>query len=267
MIPAFSIRALWRWLLAAGAVAAAFCATFYFGLLLLLFRTFPKTLAELLAGFMMGLLVVLIGSLAAPRYPLETALTLFTAMTVLAGTLSTFGTFGTLTGGTIALAVIAWRFHPRHTPDSNSWIGITAFAAFFSFMAVGYARFTDRPARPDALPTELIEVLGMNAPRVAAFYRYDRGGFIDQECLWRIDARPDMVAQIIDGLGLHPTQTVPPGFWRMPPHYWPRAMPARGEAFQSPMFPADGRGRDGSHYFLLHDRAKNQAFVWVKDNF
>jgi hypothetical protein len=53
----------------------------------------------------------------------------------------------------------------------------------------------------------------------------------------------------------------------MPPHYWLRSMPFSGEAFQSPMFQADSRGPDGEHYFLIHDKARNRAFIWYRFNF
>jgi hypothetical protein len=100
-----------------------------------------------------------------------------------------------------------------------------------------------------------------------AFYDYDLGGFIDREYLWRIDGPPAVVAALVAGLGLAPAPAVPEAFWRMPPADWPGAMPADGEAFASPDFTAEGRGRDGLHYFLVHDRRAGRAFVWVKDNF
>jgi len=75
------------------------------------------------------------------------------------------------------------------------------------------------------------------------------------------------MALVVSGLGLRSINAVPRGFWRMPPHYWPRSMPTGGEAFQSPMFSGDTRGPDGSHYFLVHDKTQSRAFVWVKDNF
>jgi hypothetical protein len=96
MTNAFSIRELLRWLLAAGAVVVAFFVALYFSLFVLMFGPFPKDLAEPTAGFTMGLLVVLAGSLLAPRQRLAVALVLLVAGT--AGhspyELSSLGHFG-----------------------------------------------------------------------------------------------------------------------------------------------------------------------------
>ncbi|MDZ4344143.1 MAG: hypothetical protein U1E51_17120 [Candidatus Binatia bacterium] len=128
-------------------------------------------------------------------------------------------------------------------------------------------RYLDWPAQPDGLPPELREALGVEGTRAVTFYAYDLGGFIDREWLWRIDAKPDLVAQVISSFELRRAGAVPPAFWRMAPHYWPRSMPAGAEAFQSPWFSANGRGRDGAHYFLLYDKMHERAFVWYKNNF
>jgi hypothetical protein len=127
--------------------------------------------------------------------------------------------------------------------------------------------YVDRPARPDPLPPELAYALGPHASGLTTVYRYDLGGFIDHQWLWRLDAGPEVVALVVSGLGLRRTDTVPQRFWRMPPHYWPRAMPVGAEAFQSPAFSADRRRPDGAHYFLLYDKAHGSAYVWFKSNF
>ena len=245
----------------------AFFLALYFSLFVLIFGPFPKDLAEPTAGFTMSLLIVLAGSLLAPRQRLVVAFGLCVAGTTLATALWSFHLLGSLVGGLAAVAFVGWWFHSRRTRRSTLWVSVGVFVAVFVFAAVVFARFVDMPARPKALSVELAQVLGTNASLVTAFYRYDRGGFIDHEWLWRIDATPEAIALVVSGLGLRSTNAVPRDFWRMPPHYWPRSMPAGGEAFQSPMFSGDGRGPDGAHYFLVHDKAQSRAFVWVKDNF
>ena len=267
MTSAFSIRELFRWFLAAGAVVVAFFAALYFGLFVLLFGPFPKDLAEPTAGFTMGLLIVLAGSLLAPRQRLAVALVLCVAGTARASVHMSVYSLGTLVGGIVAVAFVAWWFHPQRTRRSALWVGIGVCASCFVFIGVVFARFVDRPAHPEALSPQLVHALGTNASLVTAFYRYDRGGFIDQEWLWRIDATPEAMTLVVGGLGLRSTNAVPRAFWRMSPHYWPRSMPAGGEAFESPMFSGDSRGPDGSLYFLVYDKAQSRAFVWVKDNF
>jgi hypothetical protein len=215
----------------------------------------------------MGLLIVLAGSLFAPRQRLALALVLTVAGTELVTALMRFHLLGTLVGTIVAVVFVVWWFRPQRTRRATLWVGIGICAALLTLVGVVYARFTEELAPPEALSPELAHTLGTNASLVTAFYRYDRGGFIDHEWLWRIDAKPEGIAMVVSGLGLRSTNTVPQGFWRMAPHYWPRSMPAGGEAFQSPMFSGDSRGPDGAHYFLIHDKAQNRAFVWVKDNF
>ncbi len=267
MTNAFSMRELGRWILVAAAVVVAFFSALYFSLFVLMFGPFPKDLAEPAAGFTMGLLIVLSGSVLAPRHRLVTALVLLVFGTAFPTALMRFHFLGTLAGGVVAVAFIAGWFHLRRTARSTAWVIVSACVAFLTLIGVVYARYVDRPAHPEELSPDLVHVLGTNASLVTAFYRYDRGGFIDHEWLWRIDAKPETVALVVSGLRLRSTNAVPRDFWRMPPHYWPRSMPSDGEAFQSPMFSGDSRGPDGAHYFLVHDKAQSRAFAWVKDNF
>jgi hypothetical protein len=172
-----------------------------------------------------------------------------------------------LMGGVVAAAFVAWWFHPPRAACATRWASLGIGGACLAVIGLVYARYVDRPAHPEPLPAELNVVLGTSASRVAAFYRYDLGGFIDRQWLWRLDAPPAVVARVISGLGLEPAPAVPPRFWRMPPYYWPHAMPPDAEVFQSRRFFADSRGPDGAHYSLLHDTGQAPAFVWFKSNF
>lgn len=254
-------------MLAAAAAVVAFFGVLYFSLFLLFFGPFPKDLAEPTAGFLMGSLIVLAGSMPAPHHRFTSAIVLLVLGPTLASLLVGFHAVGAFTGGLSAVAVVAWWFHPRRTRRSTVWVGVGLGAACLAFLSLVYARHVDWPARPDQLPPGLNSALETNASGVAAFYRYDLGGFIDHEWLWRIDAKPDVVARVVSGLGLRSTDAVPARFWRMPPHYWPRSMPPGAEAFHSSTFSADTRGPDGEHYFLVHDKTQDRAFVWLKSNF
>lgn len=71
-------RELSRWIFAAGGVIVTFFVMFYCAAFILLFgNMLPRALSALLAGFPLGLLVVLAGSLLAPRYPLKVAFSLW----------------------------------------------------------------------------------------------------------------------------------------------------------------------------------------------
>jgi hypothetical protein len=258
--------AVGRWTLAAGAAVLAFVAALHISLFALFFSAFPKDLAEPTAGVLMTALPVMAGAVLAPRARLVAGVVVCLLAAI--ASLSVLGAdvIGGLAGGLVALAFVAWWFHPRRPRRATMWIGAAAGMALVAFAGLVYARYIDAPARPDALPSELREALGPNATGVA-FYRYDLGGFIDREWLWRLDAKPDVVALVVGGLALRASSDVPAAFWRMPPHYWPRSMPPGAEAFQSRDFSADTRGPDGVHYFLLHDKTGDRAFVWLKNNF
>jgi hypothetical protein len=256
----------WRWVLVPCACFLAFYVALYLNLLFL-FTPFPRPLAEPVAGFIMPSLIILAGSFAAPSHRVVVA-----AVLSLAGALPAvlqFQLHPISAGGGILLAVVfaAWWWHPRRTTEATRRVALGAAMFFVAFVVLAYAFYSGRLDRSDAMPPALSEALGGNAARVAGFYLHDLGGFIDSQSLWRIDAKPDVVEIVIKGLELQSTRTVPQRFWRMPPYYWPRSMPASAEAFQSRFFTAEQRGPDGSHYLLLHDRAHASAYVWVKDNF
>jgi hypothetical protein len=257
----------WLWLLAMSAVVVTSFATFYFGFLAAFFGPFPKDLAQSAAGFLMGLVTVLGGSFLAPRNRLVVAIVLFMLATLLGALLPSFNFVGATAGGLIALGSVGWRLHPRRTRRSTFWVGIASCAVFILFLVVVYARHLDWPARPEQLPYTLANSLGAHASGVESFHRYDLGGFLDHQWLWRIDAKPNVIALVVGDLGLHRTNAVPQQFWRMPPHYWPRSLPPGAEVFQSLTFSTDSRGSDGKHYFMVHDRTQERAFVWFKDNF
>jgi hypothetical protein len=258
---------VWRWTLAVGAAVLAFVAALYVSLFGLVFGPFPKDLADPTAGFLMMALPVVVGALLAPRARVVAAVILFVLATIATLVLLRGHVVGGQAGGLAAVAFIAWWCHPRRSRRGTMWVAVAAGTALVAFTGLVYARYVDAPARPDALPAELRETLGPSAARVAGFYHYDLGGFIDREWLWRIDAQPDVVTLMVSGLALRATSDVPAAFWRMPPRYWPRSMPAGAEAFRSRAFSGDARGPDGVHYFLLHDKTADRAFVWLKNNF
>src|SRR5262245_65491376 len=106
MIRTFWAAEIWRWILAAAAVVVAFFATLYFSLFVLFFGPFPKDVAEPTAGYLMGSLVVLAGSLLAPRYRCVTAIVLFVLGTSLGVCLSSFHLLAALAGGLSAVAFV-----------------------------------------------------------------------------------------------------------------------------------------------------------------
>ena len=73
----------------------------------------------------------------------------------------------------------------------------------YLFVCIGllYVRYIDWPARPDPLPPELTYALGANDSHVTAFYLSDLGGFSNRQCLWRIDAKSDEIALVVNALG------------------------------------------------------------------
>ena len=129
---------------------------------------------------------------------------------------------------------------------------------------IGLSRLFDFPAFQDPDEDGAAVLFDSSSAR---FYSYSLGGFIDEESLWRIDGDRATIESALNGLGLAGTDTIPHGFWRLCPYYWPKGSFSGAEAYQSQFFEADERGQDGVHYFAVHDPAKGRAYVWVKDNF
>jgi len=129
------------------------------------------------------------------------------------------------------------------------------------------ACYLDCPAWPDRDLKNFLR--GTEALRAGdlRFHSYSLSQFIDSEWLWRIDARPEVLETIASERGMLPSDTVPARFWRMPPYYWPRSLPAGARLYSTPSFPAAGRGRDGDHFFMLIDTRRDRGFVWFKNNF
>jgi hypothetical protein len=261
-------KELLRWLLAVAAVPVAFLLMIELHVLFLHFGSYPKDLAQPTAGFTLALAVVLAGALAAPRARFLVALALWMVVTEFSFLLLDVHLPGLLLGGGVAVAVVAWWVAPRRSAWVTRW-GIVSLGVA-SVAAAGFviARMTDWPARPDPLPPFLATVLGPDAARVREFHRYDLGGFLDHQQLWRLEVDDQaVVVSLVRGLGLQPTDTVPRSFWRMPPLAWARRMPEAGRAYSSPGFTAEDRGPDGVHYFLVSDLGRDRVLVWEKDNF
>ena len=271
MTNTLSKRELGQWILAAASTIATFFIMLYIGAFVLFSSIMPVVLSAVITGIPIGLLVVLLGALLVPRYPLKIALALWLLCTGLVASL--FGIqppsywLSTLAGGGAAVAIVAWWIRPERSPRTTRRVIISISAALLAAIGFTYTRFIDFPARPDTLSPLILNALGPNDKGVKAFYSYDLGGFFDRELLWRIDADSEAIAQLIRQLDLKSTSTVPKEFWQQPPYYWPQSTPANGKAFQSSDFSADTRGKDGNHYFLVYDEAQNQAYVWVKRNF
>jgi len=130
------------------------------------------------------------------------------------------------------------------------------------FLGLLTGSFFDWPAWRDQTPPELESSLGSGR-----FHRYRLSGFLDSEELWRVDAPSGAIEGFAGKLGMAPTTAAPDVFWHLPPYYWPRRLPVGGRLYTTPNFPADSRGPDGNHYFMLLDPNRRQAFVWAKINF
>jgi hypothetical protein len=94
--------------------------------------------------------------------------------------------------------------------------------------------------------------------------------FIDQQHLWRVEVKPELLPLLRQEIGvveLASVDEVPDAFWNHPPYWWnpKRNRPAR--YFMSSKFDPVNRGPDGIHYLLMYDQATEVLYVWVKDNF
>lgn len=256
-----------RWLAILPAAWLCYMAVLYSWFFVMASGQVSWEFSQSMAGLLCGLLAVLSTALLAPRDRLFVAKISWLVVAIAASVYLRFRFLPTVLGGALGLALVAWWMNPRRTRRKTARIATAAGLVLLALAGVAYARYVDWPARPDDPHRHPGRGLGADAPPVTAFYYYNLGGLIDWQYLWRIDAPPDAIAQIVTALRLRPAVAVPDAFWRMPPHYWPRSLPPGAAAWQSRWFTATERGADGLHYFLVHDPARNRAYVWVHENF
>ena len=165
------------------------------------------------------------------------------------------------------IAALTLRLFPISVPGRLKRTRRAALAVLALYPAFLVASFVDWPANKDPVPEGLLAAVGGNRGSITAFYSCSLHDFIDKEWLWRIDSKPDILEAVAKNLGMSPCANVPGRFWAMPPHDWPSSLPEGARLYSTPSFPAEDRGPDGDHYFMLIDTQRSRAFVWFKNNF
>jgi hypothetical protein len=136
------------------------------------------------------------------------------------------------------------------------WAG----AFLVAFVALLGATLVDLPVWSDPVPDRLLQATGGHRDVIRRFHSYYMGGFIDHDWVWRIDAKPEDLYAIASKLDLNKVDEAPPGFWLMPPYYWPRTSPPGAQLYSTPRFSHGA----GDQYFMLVDPQRGLAVVWVK---
>jgi len=98
------------------------------------------------------------------------------------------------------------------------------------------------------------------------------GGFLDREQVWRLSVAADRLDDTLSQLSEFkvepvPSSDVPPEFWTQFPRWWRPVRRHDSLFFSSPEFPANLRGEDGYHYFVMYDPHGARLYVWFKSNF
>lgn len=168
---------------------------------------------------------------------------------------------------TTVIAALTLRLFSISVPGRLKRTRRAATAILALYPAFLVASFVDWPANKDPVPEGLLAAVGGNRDSISAFYSYRLHDFIDQEWLWRIDSKPDVLEAAAKNFGMSACANVPERFWAMPPHDWPSSLPEGARLYSTPSFPGEDRGPDGDHYFMLIDTRRSRAFVWFKNNF
>lgn len=235
----------------------------------LLFGPLPDSLKMNTLGFLIAFPSIFIPARIAPSRQILTSAILFLAFVVLSLRNEGDSAIGVLVAGGLAVGGMAWKNATHRRGLTPMRIALVLFASLAAFLAHIYATNRDLYERPDPWPYYLGDAITPETPDAPpiTLYQYDLGGFIDSQHLWRLDAGAPVVAKVIQRLRLQQTNSVPSRFWAMPPHYWPRNMPANAEVFQSPDFSGNDRGPDGDLFLVLHDKNRQRAYIWLKANF
>jgi len=83
------------------------------------------------------------------------------------------------------------------------------------------------------------------------------GVFEGREHLLAVSADPQTIALILEEQRMTESDTIPNGFWDMPPYYWPRSRQSGTKAYRTVGF--------SDQLFMLHDPGTNRAYVWFGD--
>src|SRR3989344_2084653 len=171
------------------------------------------------------------------------------------------GFLGWLIGGLLAIAMLRFWFNPERSSQSTKRVLVGSGILIVALFAMWYAWFVDFTARPDPIPAQLYNT------NVKAFYSYRLAGFLDETYLWKFETDEATIRAIATKFNVRETDTVPEDFFIWRPHWWPDELPQNFLAFKTEGFVFHERPSDGAYYFLLYDKDKQQAFVWLDANF
>jgi len=175
-------------------------------------------------------------------------------------------------GAAAIVWLVGWLIYtrsirPRWVMQTSLLVGLVAVVGYYSVTVQMYRaavgeKTTELPEHFKKLMFEDLEDAGLAQVK---FYTFELGlQFVEHDRLWRVDAPPDVLERMIHYMwSMQPTDKAPDKFWRMPPSYWPRSMPAGGKLYKSAQFDLSGYQRHpGQHVFLLHDTAKSRVYAW-----
>ncbi len=118
-------------------------------------------------------------------------------------------------------------------------------------------------------PFELTDMIKLTGASYENTLAQDLGGFIDSEYAWRIDLSAAQCDQVVAELGLVTmgSGSVPREFYLAFPRAWRPQYTGDSQYFSTAGFPANHRGADGQHYFVMYDAKLGHMYVWLKRNF
>ncbi len=258
-----------RWILVPIAAYAVFHLSSILLFIAAVINVIPFQASLILFGLVGGFFAILTGMYLAPAHKIKTgailALTLPLLFVILSRSFHSHDLIqfvATAFGG--LLAVLIQRKNNNLVAMSSSrkpylygLLGILVIIGGFLF-----ARIMDFPARPDSLPNQ-----GLGKLNVSSFYSYRLAGFIDETYLWRMDAEEETVRTLADSLDLEEIRKVQDDFFYWRPYWWPKKLPSNYLAFRSPGYEIGTRPSDDWYYYLVYDKDKKRAYIWVDQNF
>ena len=178
-------------------------------------------------------------------------------------------------GGAVSVCIVVGR-----RPASREECYVTVLFMLFYYPLIpafqDQAKFIDWPGDMDPLPVELARMLhsqsGYREYRLSSFSSWYTGK------LWQVNIDAEKMARLEEGLNLKQVNEAPPGFFRLPPCYWPRSLPERGVLYESFPAPKDSSKLPGMltglleklptlpgvTTFVLYDSEKQRAYVWER---
>ncbi len=148
--------------------------------------------------------------------------------------------------------------------------GLVASALTIGVALLAWAVFGVGPVlRQSNWPPDLVEMQTLVGGELDGVRVSGLGGFLDEAHVWTFRATPEQAARIVNQYGMErqADRAIPTECWAAFPRWWGLQNDDQLVWYQTSEFPFQVRGRDGTHFMMIHDSRSGRIYVWMVSNF